>query len=38
MCQHCHGTGIEKGEEVVEIKIPAGVAEGMIVNVYRRAV
>ena len=32
-CQHCHGTGIEKGEEVVEIKIPAGVAEGMIVNV-----
>jgi molecular chaperone DnaJ len=32
-CPHCHGTGIEKGEEVVEIKIPAGVAEGMIVNV-----
>ena len=32
-CHHCHGTGIEKGEEVVEIKIPAGVAEGMIVNV-----
>ena len=32
-CQHCHGTGIEKGEELVEIKIPAGVAEGMIVNV-----
>ncbi len=32
-CHHCGGTGIEKGEEVVEIKIPAGVAEGMIVNV-----
>lgn len=32
-CSHCHGTGVEKGEEVVEIKIPAGVAEGMIVNV-----
>ena len=32
-CHHCYGTGIEKGEEVVEIKIPAGVAEGMIVNV-----
>ena len=32
-CQHCGGTGITKGEEVVEIKIPAGVAEGMVVNV-----
>ena len=32
-CQHCHGEGIVKGEEVVEIKIPAGVAEGMVVNV-----
>ena len=32
-CSHCHGTGVEKGDEVVEIKIPAGVAEGMIVNV-----
>ena len=32
-CTHCGGTGIEKGEEVVEIKIPAGVAEGMVVNV-----
>lgn len=32
-CSHCGGTGIEKGEEVVEIKIPAGVAEGMVVNV-----
>jgi molecular chaperone DnaJ len=32
-CQHCHGEGIVKGEEVVEIKIPAGVASGMVVNV-----
>ena len=32
-CKHCGGTGIEKGEEVVEVKIPAGVAEGMVVNV-----
>ena len=32
-CQTCHGTGVTKGEEVVEIKIPAGVAEGMVVNV-----
>ena len=32
-CRECGGTGVTKGEEVVEIKIPAGVAEGMIVNV-----
>ena len=32
-CHNCHGEGIEKGEEVVEIKIPAGVADGMVVNV-----
>mgnify|MGYP002623155900 CR=1 FL=1 len=32
-CHQCGGTGVEKGEEVVEIKIPAGVAEGMVVNV-----
>ena len=32
-CHQCGGTGVEKGEEVVEIKIPAGVAEGMIINV-----
>lgn len=32
-CHKCGGTGVEKGEEVVEIKIPAGVAEGMIINV-----
>ena len=32
-CHECHGTGVVKGEEVVEINIPAGVAEGMVVNV-----
>lgn len=32
-CHHCGGSGIVKGEEVVEINIPAGVSEGMIVNV-----
>lgn len=35
-CQHCHGEGVVKGEEIVEIKIPAGVAEGMVVNVPRK--
>ena len=32
-CHQCGGEGVCKGEEVVEIKIPAGVAEGMVVNV-----
>jgi len=32
-CHECHGEGVVKGDEVVEIKIPAGVAEGMVVNV-----
>jgi len=32
-CRECGGTGVQKGEEVVEIKIPAGVAEGMVVNI-----
>ena len=32
-CPYCGGTGVEKGEEVVEIKIPAGVAEGMVITV-----
>lgn len=32
-CNKCGGTGVVKGEEVVEISIPAGVCEGMIVNV-----
>lgn len=32
-CKTCGGEGVIKGEEIVEIKIPAGVAEGMVVNV-----
>lgn len=32
-CKECGGTGVVKGEEIIEIKIPAGVAEGMVVNV-----
>ena len=32
-CHECGGIGVVKGEEVVEINIPAGVAEGMVVNV-----
>jgi len=32
-CTHCNGDGVVKGEEVVEINIPAGVAEGMVLNV-----
>ena len=28
-CTHCHGDGIVKGEEIIEIDIPAGVGEGM---------
>ncbi len=32
-CSYCHGEGIIKGEEVVKINVPAGVAEGMQMNV-----
>lgn len=32
-CGKCHGEGVVKGEEVVEIRIPAGVAEGMQLSV-----
>ena len=32
-CQKCHGNGTVKGEEVVEINIPAGVGEGMQLSV-----
>ncbi|MCK5775092.1 MAG: molecular chaperone DnaJ [Bacteroidales bacterium] len=28
-CKTCHGNGIVKGEEVISIKIPAGVSDGM---------
>jgi len=32
-CTACHGEGVVRGEEVVSFKIPAGVAEGMQLNV-----
>ena len=32
-CPECGGDGVVKGEEVVEIKIPAGVADGMVLTV-----
>ncbi|WP_024989915.1 molecular chaperone DnaJ [Segatella albensis] len=32
-CPYCNGEGVVKGEEVIEINIPAGVSEGMVVNV-----
>lgn len=35
-CSKCQGSGIVKGEEIVEINIPAGVAEGMVLNVPQK--
>ena len=32
-CGRCGGEGIVSGEEVVEVKIPAGIDSGMVVNV-----
>ncbi len=32
-CDKCSGNGAIRGEEVIEVKIPAGVAEGMALNV-----
>lgn len=32
-CDKCHGEGALRGEEIVEIKIPAGVGEGMVLTV-----
>ena len=32
-CSHCHGKGVEQGEEVISFRIPAGVAEGMQLTV-----
>jgi molecular chaperone DnaJ len=32
-CNECHGSGLTKGEEVISINIPAGVGDGMQVNV-----
>ena len=31
-CSHCHGEGIVPGENVVEVNFPAGLAEGMVLN------
>ncbi len=35
-CDKCNGNGAIKGEEVIEVKIPAGVAEGMALKVPGR--
>jgi len=35
-CAHCHGQGIIDGEEIVEVNIPAGISEGMMLNVPRK--
>lgn len=32
-CKKCHGEGTVSGEEIVEINIPAGIGEGMVLNV-----
>lgn len=32
-CDKCKGTGTQKGEEVVEVRIPAGVGQGMQLSV-----
>lgn len=32
-CSHCGGEGVVMGEEIVDVNIPAGVQEGMIVTV-----
>jgi len=32
-CKQCHGNGIVQGEEIITLKIPAGVAEGMQLSV-----
>ena len=32
-CKHCGGEGIVDGDEVIEVNIPAGVVNGVVVNV-----
>ena len=32
-CKSCHGSGFQKGEEVISVNIPAGVGEGMQLTV-----
>ncbi len=31
-CPHCHGNGIQQGENVIEVNFPAGLTEGMVLN------
>jgi molecular chaperone DnaJ len=31
-CTHCHGEGICPGESIIEVNFPAGLAEGMVLN------
>lgn len=33
ICEHCGGDGIVKGDEIVEVNFPAGMVEGMVLNV-----
>ncbi len=33
-CKACGGSGVVKGEKVVEVNIPAGVEQGMVLNVH----
>ena len=32
-CKKCGGSGTIQGEEIIEINIPAGVADGMVINI-----
>lgn len=32
-CQHCHGSGVEKKDEIVSFHIPAGVENGMVLTI-----
>ena len=36
-CKECGGEGVVNGEEVIEVKIPAGVGDGMVVTVTEKA-
>lgn len=31
-CHECHGEGIKPGESIIEVNFPAGLAEGMVLN------
>ncbi len=35
-CTHCYGEGIIEGEEVIQVNVPAGVAEGMQMKVSEK--